>query len=141
MPNPTGAETAPRTAASENSSRYLTKDQLADRTRFSFKEEDVELPEIGGMIRVKQMNLQEREELPDLADENGKAIPDPDKKRLATLFASIVVEPRLSVEEARETIVTWPAEAVDKVIIAFGKMTGTKEEAVAAAAEFRSSND
>lgn len=141
MANPApGPETGPTTdAPAPNQDGYLSADELADKLRFQFKEEDVELPEIGGKIRVKQLNLEEREGLPDLVDEKGKVLPDPGLRRLASMFAAIVIEPDMQMEAARQAILKWPAEAVDRVIIAFGKMTGTKEEAAAVRDEFRGS--
>lgn len=113
----------------------LTKEQLADRTRFRFREEDIELPELGGTVTLKSLTVGEREDLPDMVDEEGK--PDGSVAKIAQLVAAAVSEPKMTAEEVAAYIPFWPAEALDKLLIAYGKMNGNEEELAAAAKEFR----
>lgn len=113
----------------------LTKEQLAEKTRFRFKEQTLELPELGGSIVLKSLTVGEREALPDLTDADGK--PDAGIPKIAALFAAIVADPKVTTQEAEEFLPGWPAEALDALLVAYGKLAGTEEEAAAAAAEFR----
>lgn len=127
--------TSASTPAAENGLGMLTKEQLADATRFKFKEKVLELPELGGKVAIKSLTVGEREALPELQDAEGK--PDASVEKLAALLAAIMAEPKMSKEELLPIMVSWPGEALDKVLIAYGEMAGTEEEAAAARKEFR----
>ena len=118
----------------------LSVDDLADRTRFRFREEVLEVPEIGGKLVLKSLSVREREMLPnpeDLEEKDDKG--ERTKQALhnaAEVFAVIVAEPKVTVEQAEAFLGDWPAEAFDRVTGAYGKLVGTEEEVQAAAAEF-----
>lgn len=120
--------------AEENGRAPLTKEALADRSRFQFKHEELELPEIGGYIVLKTLSVAERDSLPDLVDKDGE--PDVSTPKLAAIFAAAVAEPKLTAAEAEEFLGAWPAAALDKVIEKFGELAGGEKEQSAAAGAF-----
>lgn len=112
----------------------LTKEQLADKGRYQFKDTEVDIPELGGSVLVKTLTVAERNELPDLTDENGK--PDSSVEKLAQLFAAVVNDPPVSKEEAEGFLGSLPSSAFDRVVEEFSKLTGTKEDADKTVREF-----
>jgi len=123
------------------SRKRLSAEELADRTRFKFREEELEIPEIGGSIVLKTLSVREREQLPDpvdltevddLGERTRKAI-----RSAAETFAVIVVEPNVTVEQAEKFLGDWPAEAFDRISEAYAKLVGNRLEADAAASEFQ----
>lgn len=117
----------------------LTLDQLRDKSRYEFKTEDVDLPELGGSVAVKTLSVAERDKLPDMTDENGK--PNASVADLAKTFATIVSEPKLTSEEAEAILGDLPATALDKVIEKFSELLGTKEATDQTVREFPPSDD
>jgi hypothetical protein len=125
----------------QNGGGMLSAEQLADKTRFRFRESVLDLTDtIGGKITLKSLSVREREELPDAVDltevtdtgeRTQKAI-----SSAAQVFAVIVSEPKVTVEQAEQFLGDWPAEAFDAVTAAYGQMVGNREEAKAAAGEF-----
>lgn len=118
----------------------LSADDLADRTRFRFREVVLEVPEIGGNLTLKSLSVREREMLPDptellevddLGERTQAAI-----KNAAQVFSVIVAEPRVSAEVAEQFLGDWPAEAFDRVTAAYGELVGSNEEVDLAAKEF-----
>lgn len=111
----------------------LSKENLGDRGRFRFKQEEVELPELDGSVVVRSPSVSQRDEL-------SKETPDDPKewtiKDTAKLFAMIVVEPDVSEDEAAEFLGDWPGPALDRVVEKFAEMTGTKEEKRTAVGDF-----
>lgn len=135
--------TSESTSSKSNGHRVLSAEDLANKTRFKFREEELELPQIGGKIVLKSLSVREREELPDPVDlsevddrgeRSQRAI-----NSAAQVFAVIVSEPKVTVEQAEQFLGDWPADAFDAVTEAYGRMVGNKEEAAAAAAEFPAS--
>lgn len=129
--------------SNSNGHQVLSAEDLANKTRFKFREEELELPQIGGKIVLKSLSVREREELPDPVDlsevddrgeRSQRAI-----NSAAQVFAVIVSEPKVTVEQAEQFLGDWPADAFDAVTEAYGRMVGNKEEAAAAAAEFPAS--
>lgn len=116
----------------------LTKEQLADKTRYRFRKQEVDLPELDGSVQVKTLSVGEREDLPDLVDADGKSIAGIGE--LARVCAAVVVDPRLTSGEWEEFLADLPATVLDRVIEAFGELLGTNEkESAATRREFRSS--
>lgn len=112
----------------------LTKEALADRSRFQFRKEELELPELDGFVVLKALSVEERDELPDLTDKDGN--PDVSIPKLAAIFAAAVAEPDVTAKEAEVWLGGWPASALDRVIEKFGEIAGNEEERSAAAGEF-----
>lgn len=115
----------------------LTKEQLADRGRYQFKDKEVEIPELGGSVQVRTLSVADRNDLPELTDKDGNSIATVEK--LAQLFVAVVTDPKLSVEEATAFLGELPSTAFDRVVEAFGELTGTKEDADKTVREFPSS--
>jgi len=113
----------------------LTKEALADRSRFQFRSEELEIPELDGYVVVKQLSVEERDNLPELTGPDGKT-PDVSIDKLAAIFVAAVSEPKLTKDEAVAFLGAWPASALDRVIEKFGEIAGNEEERSAAAREF-----
>lgn len=112
----------------------LSKDQLADRSRYQFRDKEVEIPELGGSVLVKTLSVAERDALPDLSDAEGNSIATVEK--LAELFVAVVNDPKLALDEAKAFLGDLPATAFDRVVEAFGELVGTKEAADKTVREF-----
>lgn len=112
----------------------LTKEALADRSRFQFRSEELELPELDGYVVLKSLSVEERDNLPELTDKDGN--PDVSIGKLAAIFAAAVDQPKLTPAEAEEFLGSWPATALDRVIEKFGEIAGNETERSAAAREF-----
>lgn len=126
--------------STSNGNKVLSAEELADKTRFKFREETLDLPGIQGKIVLKSLSVREREELPDPVDltevtDRGERTKQAIESA-AKVFAVIVAEPRVTAEQAAKFLGDWPAEAFDAVTEAYGDMVGNKEEAKAAAGEF-----
>lgn len=113
----------------------LTKDQLGDRGRFQFKQEEVEVPGLDGSVMVRSPSVGQRDEL-------AKKTPDDNNEwtveHTALLFSTIVVDPQLTQEEAAAFLNDWPGEALDAIVRKFSELTGTREVLRQAAGEFHS---
>lgn len=121
-------------------SRVLSAADLADKTRFKFREHEIEVPELDGNLVLRSLTVAERESLPDPAeleelDDEGERT-EKAMEATAKVFSIIVAEPKVSFEQARDFIPTWPAEALDRVTAAYRLFVGNKEEVTAAGAEF-----
>lgn len=104
----------------------LSKEQLRDKGRYQFRTGEVELPELGGSVEVRTLSVKERDALPDMTDENGK--PNASVGDLATVFATVVSDPKLTPDEAKQFLGDLPATALDKVNIRFAELLGTEED-------------
>lgn len=122
----------------------LSKANLGDRGRFVFQQDEIELPEIPGddgepgTVLVRTPTVGTRDAL-------AKKLPDDEGKwtieeHVSLLFATIVVDPELTKEEAAEFLADWPSSALDKIIGRWQEMIGSDEEMRDSAGEFRSSN-
>lgn len=121
----------------------LSKADMKAKGRFVFVQEEVELPEIPtddgspGTVLVRTPSVGQRDKISrDTPDEPGDWTID----HTALVFATVVVDPVLTPEEAMEFLGDWPGAALDKVIGKFNELIGSKEELRAAAGEFRSSD-
>jgi hypothetical protein len=116
----------------------LSKEQLGDRGRFTFNQEEVEIEELGGSVVVRTPSVGQRDEL-------SKHTPDDEKdwtlEHTATLFSLIVVDPEVTAEEALEFLGDWPGTALDRITKTFARLVGTKEELRDAAGDFHSGDD
>src|SRR4051794_6506369 len=102
---------------------------LSDSSRFQFKRDVIDVSEFitGVRLHLKTLSVDERQELPDLVDENGK--PDSSTPKLAAVFAAVVEnveideveKPALSAEQALVFLGGWPTPALDMVIEKFGE--------------------
>lgn len=118
----------------------LNKEQLKDRTRYQFRSEVVEIPELDGDVEVKTLSVKERDALPDLVDADGKPIAT--LSSLAGVFAQVVSDPKITRQEAEEFLGDLPSTALDRVIEKFGELLSTKEEdAAAVRQDFRPGSD
>src|SRR4051794_4712751 len=90
-----------------------TAEQLAERTRFKFREETLEIPEIGLSVILKSLSVRERESLPDPSDLSEVDDKGERTQRAiqssAEVFAVIVAQPKVPVEQAVEFLPDWPA--------------------------------
>lgn len=126
----------------------LTKEQLADRSRYKFNSEEVEIPELGGSVEIKTLTVKERDALPELVrvvedgEGNKSIVADASLADTAKAFATVVSDPKLTQEEAEAFLGDLPASALDRVIEKFGELLSVKEEDSAATRrEFRPQDD
>lgn len=122
----------------------LTKEQMGDRGRYRFKQEEVEIPELQGdddevpTVLVRTPSVGQKDAL-------GKRLPDDEKDwdlgHVSLLFSAIVVEPSLSEAEAKEFLNDWPSDALDRILAKWVELQGTQEEMRQQAGDFRGSNE
>lgn len=117
----------------------LTLAELKDTSRYTFEGADVECPELGGSVYVKALSVGERDELPELVDENGK--PDVSIDDMADMLAQIVADPKMSKEDAHSIIRPLPATAYDRIVLQFYELLGSKEDRDKKAREFQPPKD
>jgi hypothetical protein len=118
----------------------LSKDQIGDRGRYRFKQNEVPIPELSedednpDTVLIRTPSLKQR-------DEMGTKLPDdPTEWKVddAALLASVwVVEPQLSEKEWAEFLGDWPGTAFDRITTAFAKLIGGEEEMRRAAGDFQ----
>jgi len=118
----------------------LSKKQMGDRGRFVFRQEEVELPEIPdddgnpGTVLVRVPSVGQRDAL-------AKQLPDNEADwslgDVATLFSTVVVDPKLEADEAAEFLADWPGEALDRIVSKWTELQGTQEEMRQSAGDFR----
>lgn len=133
----------------------LSKEDLADRSRYKFESREVEIPELGGSVEVRTLSVEERDELPDLVkpvlrdgkpvyDDDGQQVTETDAsiEKLAATWAAVVSDPKLTADEAADLLRPMPAPVLDRVIAEFGKLLGEgKEEAENIRSDFRPETD
>ena len=120
--------------------KYLTAEEIADTSRYQFQEDDLELPGVGGWVKVKTLSVGERNALPKLRDPmTGEYVGTVDD--LAAIFAGTVSQPELTAEQAKKFIAQFPAKAYDAVQVKFAELLGAEEEQRATVKEFRPSED
>lgn len=108
----------------------LSKEQLKDKTRYQFKAKEVDIPELGGSVKIKTLSVRERNELPELVeiDSEGRVKSIATVEDLAKTFATLVSEPKLTVDEAKEVVGDLPAPAYDRVQQKFAELLGTEDD-------------
>jgi hypothetical protein len=119
----------------------LSKDQALHISGVSFRETTVEFPELGGDVDLRQLSAGKRAKLLNgLIDAEG-SLSDVAHYQ-ARLISATCVDPRFTVQEARELMDEWPATLFDRLLEAVNGLSGEPEEVKAAAAgEFREAND
>lgn len=115
----------------------LTAEQLNASARhdFDLDEQEVEVPQLGGTILLRELLLGERTKLEERAQKDGVS----NAQALAMSFQAHCVEPRLKVAEVEKFLPKWPAAVADDVFKAINGLGGPdfeREESAAAEAEF-----
>jgi hypothetical protein len=127
------------TTATADDGEFLTAEQLRDRTRFTFQQRSLLIPELGGRVPLHELSVGQRESL-------SSRLPDAPKnwqlKHTAMTLAEYVESPDQSTDWWTETIRPWPASALDRINREINDIlnTASKEEA-AAGVEFPASDD
>lgn len=125
----------------EGEERYprATIDQL--KAGIPFAEAEVRIPELRVTVLVRALSASKRAKLTNgLLDSDGKVRSIPELQ--ARMFAASVVDPPVSIEDAREIAQTWPAPAWDRVTGKVDELSPRpKEVRSAAAAEFPTPDD
>lgn len=126
--------------------RRLTKEELALRAKFNFKEKELELPELGhedAGVLLRTPSVEAAHTLETAADkrkDEDRGISSPDV--VATLLSVYCAEPDLSKDEWFELVKGWPASSLARIYEAIAGLSGkTEEESRALATEFRDSAD
>lgn len=123
-----GAPPAPESGTPKR----LTVNDL--QQRLGFEEREIELPELGGSILVRGLSAGKRSRLLNgLMDDNGQ-IRDY-AEMAARQFAAAVVDPKVTVVEARMIQEMWPREVWDRVIDVLNDMNPQPQEVVRVAAD------
>lgn len=126
--------------------KRLTREELALRAKFNFKEKELPLPELGhedAGILLRTPSLEAAHTIEVAADkrkDEDRGISSPDV--IATLLSVYSAEPKLSKEEWLEIVKDWPAAMLGSIYEAITELAGkTEEESRALATEFRDSSD
>jgi hypothetical protein len=111
------------------------------RGAIPFAEARVNLPEIGKAVIVRSLSAHKRAMLMNgLLDNDGNVRSIPELQ--ARMFAASVVNPVVSVEDARELARTWPAPVWDRVTAKVDELSPKPQEVRRAAArEFPDAED
>lgn len=136
--------------------KRLTKEELLDHGRFTFAEEEIELPKGSGQgvllrtpdvenFHVLEKASAEREiaardlaEKGEVSDDAGLTSP----VVAADLLATYCAEPKLTREEWQSIVKGWPKPELNRVYAVTAKLAGASEEvARAVATEFRGADD
>lgn len=119
--------------------RATSVEQL--RAAIPFAEASVPIPELGISVLVRSLSAHKRSKLMNgLLDGDGnvKSIPE----MQARMFAASVVDPQVSIEDARELATTWPAPVWDRITDKVDELSPRPKEARStAAAEFPDAED
>jgi hypothetical protein len=136
--------------------KRLTKEELLDHGRFTFAEEEIELPKGSGegvLLRtpdvenfhVLEKAAAEREVAARELAEKGKVSGDAGLTSpvvAADLLTTYCAEPKLTAEEWQAIVKGWPKPELNRVYEACAKLAGASEEvARAVATEFRGADD
>jgi len=117
----------------------LTAEELnaTAEKEFTFKEEEVELPQVGGEILLRELTVGRRAKLlKGITDENGNV--DDVLEFQTRMFAAACIDPQLSTKEVRRFLSKWPATECDAVFDAIGRIGGdSKKLSGNAEAEFQ----
>lgn len=117
----------------------LTAEQLnASKDHdFTFKEEEVELEQLGGTVLLKELTVNRRSKLlKGITDENGN-VSDVQEFQVR-MFAASCIDPQLKTAEVRKFLPKWPSGEADKVFGAIGRIApDSDKEAANAEAEFQ----
>lgn len=111
----------------------LSKQQLHNHNDFKFIEEEVDLPEIGGSVLVRTPSVQQRDDLQHKTPDDEA---DWTLEHTALLFSIVVVDPKVSPEDAAQFLGAWPGTALDKVVSKFAELIGNKEDLRDSVGEF-----
>lgn len=111
------------------------------REAIPFAEAEVPLPELGKSVLVRSLSAHKRAKLMNgLLTSDGEVRSMPELQ--ARMFAAAVVDPPVTVEQARELATTWPAPVWDRVSKKVDELSPKmKEVRRAAAAEFPAADD
>lgn len=139
----------------------LSKEQMGDRGRYRFKQEEVYIQDLATDEEFSDWEKSaEKEEdrndklLPSVLvrtpsvgqrDALAQRLPDDEKEftleHTALLFSTVVVDPDLSEEEAKGFLAEWPGPALDVVIAKWVELQGTAKEMRQQAGDFRGSDE
>jgi hypothetical protein len=121
----------------------LTAEQLnaSAELDFQLKEEEVEIPQLGGSVLLRELTSGRRAKLmKGITDENGNINDVMEfQNRLA---AASLIDPVVKTAEVRKWLHKWPATEADKILDAVNRLGGDKKkEAANAEAEFHGTDD
>jgi hypothetical protein len=121
----------------------LTAEQLNASAEhdFDFREEEVDVPQLGGSILLRELDVKRRSKLLNgLLDENGN-VKDVAEMNVR-MFAASCVDPPVGSREARKFIPKWPATVYDAAMEPLKRLGGDAGEEVSKAeTEFPDTDD
>lgn len=112
-----------------------TAEDLRNTAKFRFKTETLPIPEVGVSLVLRSLSIRQREDLPDI-DPEADVTTEETIAKLAETFSIIVHQPKVTAEEAQVFLGDWPAEALDRLMVAYVQMQGSKEEEAVAYGAF-----
>ena len=110
----------------------LTAEQLGGA--ITFAEEDVDLPELGGTVRVRALSVGRRARLRKGILDGAGNITDLGEFEVR-MFVAGLCDPKVTREQALIWKEQWPGDMWDRVITAITKVGGADPAAIEAAAE------
>ncbi len=119
---------------------HLTVEDLGKEIQFA--EEDVDLPELGGTVRVRQLSTGRRARLRKGIVNGAGDITDLGEFEIR-MFVAGLCDPKVTKEQALIWKEQWPGSMWDRVILAITKLGDTDAEEVerVAAEEFQDADD
>lgn len=122
----------------------LTAEQLNASAShdFQLKEEEVEIPQLGGTVLLRELTTSRRAKLlKGITDENGN-VSDVQEFQCRLTAAALVEPAGIKTAEVRKWLPKWPATEADKILDAVNRLGGDKKkEAANAEAEFHETDD
>ena len=112
-----------------NNGRILSVEDILGAT--TLEEKTVDIPELGGAVRIKAFNKGEQQYIRRLATDRRTGKIDTDKMELMIIVRG-VIEPQFTTESV-ERLKLVQASVLDRIISAISEISGMKDEAVEAA--------
>lgn len=122
--------------------KRLTQEELQDRARFNFTEEELELPKGSGEgVLLRTPSVEDAHALERTSTERkDTGVTSPEVA--AGLLSTYCVEPKLEAKLWQEIVKAWPSPELGRLYEACAKLAGaTEEDGRALATEFRGSDD
>lgn len=120
----------------------LSKEEFLDKSRYTFKTFEVEIPELGGSVEIKALNNVERDRFMDLLGQADKASDEKSRKLAAEGISIAVSDPEMTPDEVAAIMDSLPSTASDRVLREFGDLlVPGKEETAETRSDFHSEDD
>lgn len=105
---------------------------------WDFDESEVEIPQLGGSVLLREMTVKRQAKLLRGLIDGENKVTDVEEMQIR-LFAAGCIEPKISENEVRKFLPSWPVTEADRVLKVMNKLgapEAKEEEEAAAEAEF-----